>query len=87
MFLTRLGENSKMVVNGDLTQIDLPKGESGLKNAVRILNEIEGVAITYFTDRDVVRHELVQRIVQAYAKVEKKNNEKAAFDLLVSIFR
>ncbi|MBR2988152.1 MAG: PhoH family protein [Clostridia bacterium] len=75
MFLTRLGENSKMVVNGDLTQIDLPKGESGLKNAVRILNEIEDVAITYFTDRDVVRHELVQRIVQAYAKVEKKNNE------------
>ena len=56
-------------------EIDLPKGESGLKNAVKILNEIEGVAITYFTDRDVVRHELVQRIVLAYAKAEKKHDE------------
>ena len=75
MFLTRLGENSKMVVNGDLTQIDLPKGESGLKNAVKILNDIESVQVTYFTDRDVVRHELVQRIVLAYANAEKKKNE------------
>ena len=64
-----------MVVNGDLTQIDLPKGESGLKNAVKILNDIESVQVTYFTDRDVVRHELVQRIVLAYANAEKKKNE------------
>jgi phosphate starvation-inducible PhoH-like protein len=55
------------VVTGDITQIDLPAGQqSGLKNAVRILAEIDGVAFTWFTPCDVVRHELVQRIVEAY---------------------
>ena len=75
MFLTRMGENSKVVVNGDLTQIDLPHGESGLKNAVKILKEIEGVEVCYFSEKDVVRHELVQRIVLAYAQAEKKKDE------------
>ena len=75
MFLTRMGENSKVVVNGDLTQIDLPRGESGLKNAVKILKEIEGVEVCYFSEKDVVRHELVQRIVLAYAQAEKKKDE------------
>lgn len=67
MFLTRIGFGSHAVVTGDVTQIDLPSGEqSGLKNAVRILNDVKGIAFTYFTPGDVVRHELVQRIVEAY---------------------
>lgn len=74
MFLTRMGEGSKTVVNGDLTQIDLPRGESGLKNAVDILKGIDGVDICRFTDKDIVRHELVQRIVLAYAEHERKKN-------------
>ena len=76
MFLTRLGENSKMVVNGDLTQIDLPKGECGLVSAVKILKDIEGVSVCHLTEKDVVRHELVQKIVQAYAKEKEKNGQK-----------
>ena len=72
MFLTRMGENSKTVVNGDLTQIDLPKGESGLKNAIKILDGIEGIEICHLTNKDIVRHELVQRIVLAYAEHERK---------------
>jgi phosphate starvation-inducible PhoH-like protein len=69
MFLTRLGENSKMVVNGDLTQTDLPEGKkSGLKDAVTILKNIEGLAICFLTEKDVVRHPLVQAIVKAYEK-------------------
>ena len=67
MFLTRIGFGSQAVVTGDVTQIDLPSGQaSGLKNAVRILAEVKGVAFTWFTPGDVVRHELVQRIVEAY---------------------
>lgn len=67
MFLTRLGSHSKAVVNGDLSQIDLPKGmKSGLSEAVRILEGVEGIAFETFADRDVVRHKLVQRIVKAY---------------------
>ena len=67
MFLTRIGFGSRAVVNGDITQIDLPSGqESGLKNAVRILDGVEGIAFTFFTAKDVVRHPLVQRIVEAY---------------------
>lgn len=72
MFLTRLGENSIMVVTGDLTQIDLPEGKkSGLKNAVNILKDIPGISIKYLTERDVVRHPLVQEIVKAYERAEK----------------
>ncbi len=69
MFLTRLGEGSKMVVNGDLTQTDLPRGmESGLKEAERVLSKITEVAFIQFDDHDVVRHGLVSKIVNAYAK-------------------
>ena len=67
MFLTRLGENSKMIVTGDPTQVDLPRGErSGLVEALGLLEGVEGVHITRFTDKDVVRHALVGRIVRAY---------------------
>lgn len=67
MFLTRIGFGSRAVVTGDITQIDLPSGQlSGLKNAIEILAKVNGVAFTYFTPKDVVRHELVQRIVEAY---------------------
>jgi phosphate starvation-inducible PhoH-like protein len=67
MFLTRIGFGSRAVITGDITQIDLPaEQKSGLKNAVKILNEVDGVAFTWFTPSDVVRHELVQRIVEAY---------------------
>ena len=67
MFLTRIGFGSRSVVTGDITQIDLPTGQqSGLKNAIDILSDVEGVAFTYFTPGDVVRHQLVQRIVEAY---------------------
>lgn len=72
MFLTRLGEGGKMIVTGDLTQIDLPKGiNSGLKHAVRILKDIDDIGIIRLTDKDVVRHPLVQQIVKAY----EQNNE------------
>jgi phosphate starvation-inducible PhoH-like protein len=67
MFLTRIGFGSRAVVTGDITQIDLPNGQqSGLKNATEVLRDVEGVSFTYFTRKDVVRHQLVQRIVQAY---------------------
>ncbi|MDR3475366.1 MAG: PhoH family protein [Devosia sp.] len=67
MFLTRLGENSKMIVTGDPTQVDLPRGEkSGLVEAVSLLDGIEGVHVSRFNDKDVVRHALVGRIVRAY---------------------
>lgn len=67
MFLTRLGFGSKAVVTGDVTQVDLPKGQqSGLGHAMRILEQVEGVGTVKLTDRDVVRHPLVQRVVRAY---------------------
>ena len=69
MFLTRLGEGSKMVINGDLTQTDLPRGmESGLREATRILQNVDEIAFVQFDERDVVRHGLVSKIVNAYAK-------------------
>jgi phosphate starvation-inducible PhoH-like protein len=72
MFLTRLGENSKMVINGDITQIDLPAGkQSGLSHAVSVLHGVENIGICYLTERDVVRHPLVQSIVRAYEHAEK----------------
>lgn len=72
MFLTRLGFNSKAVVTGDLTQTDLPFGKkSGLAAAVKILDGINGIGIHHFTERDVVRHRLVQEIILAYEKYEK----------------
>ncbi len=67
MFLTRIGFGSRAVVTGDITQIDLPTGkQSGLRNAIRILEDVDGIAFTFFTKKDVVRHPLVQRIVAAY---------------------
>lgn len=79
MFLTRLGFNSKAVVTGDLTQTDLPRGQkSGLAAAVKILAGIEDIAIHTFTERDVVRHKLVQKIIQAYDRYEREAERKAA---------
>jgi phosphate starvation-inducible protein PhoH and related proteins len=73
MFLTRLGINSHMVVTGDLTQIDLPPGiPSGIKDALRILRGVEGIAFVEFNEKDVVRHHLVSSIVQAYDVYHKK---------------
>jgi phosphate starvation-inducible PhoH-like protein len=69
MVLTRQGFNSKMVVTGDLTQIDLPSGKrSGLTDACEVLRGIEGISFVHFDDRDVVRHSLVQKIVKAYER-------------------
>ncbi|MBR7133904.1 MAG: PhoH family protein [Clostridia bacterium] len=73
MFLTRLGFNSKAVVTGDITQIDLPDGKkSGLKDAVRILKNIDDIAISRLSGKDVVRHRLVQEIIKAYERSEEK---------------
>ncbi len=74
MFLTRLGFNSKAVVTGDITQIDLPDGKkSGLKDAVKILKNIDDIAICRLTGKDVVRHRLVQEIIKAYERSAEKN--------------
>ena len=73
MFLTRLGFNSKAVVTGDITQIDLPDGKrSGLKDAVKVLKNVDDIAIHYLTGRDVVRHRLVQEIIKAYERSAEK---------------
>jgi len=74
MFLTRLGFGSKAVVTGDITQIDLPAGHaSGLIEAMKVVSSVEGIAFTYFDDRDVVRHRLVQQIVKAYEAFSNGN--------------
>ena len=74
MFLTRMGFNSKVVVTGDITQIDLPSGTmSGLKEARKILTGVEGIKFNYFTEVDVVRHELVKRIIKAYEAYDNSN--------------
>jgi phosphate starvation-inducible PhoH-like protein len=76
MTLTRLGENSRMVVTGDITQIDLPPGQpSGLIEAAEVLGGVEGVALCRFSDADVVRHPLVQRLVQAYARKDDRGRQ------------
>lgn len=72
MFLTRLGFHSKMIITGDITQIDLPKGVmSGLKRAMAILKNISGVRFVYLDANDVVRHPVVQRIIECYEEDEK----------------
>jgi len=77
MFLTRLGFNSKTVITGDITQIDLPSGKgSGLVEVRNILEGIEGIEFVYFTNRDVVRHKLVQKIIKAYEKYEGKHEKE-----------
>ena len=71
MFLTRLGDHARMVITGDLSQVDLPKGtRSGLRQALEILDGVDGIAFVHFTDADVVRHPLVTRIVRAYERAE-----------------
>ncbi|HWR58774.1 MAG TPA: PhoH family protein, partial [Thermodesulfovibrionales bacterium] len=80
MYLTRLGFSSKTVITGDTTQVDLPQGKtSGLIEIERILEGIEGIKFTYFSEKDVVRHKLVQAIVRAYERHEKRSadNPKA----------
>ena len=73
MFLTRLGISSKAVITGDITQIDLPNGtRSGLIETVEILKGVEGLKFVYFTDKDVIRHRLVQDIIKAYERAERK---------------
>jgi phosphate starvation-inducible PhoH-like protein len=77
MYLTRLGFNSKTVITGDITQIDLPTGRvSGLIEAEKILKDIEGIEIIYFSEKDVVRHKLVQEIIKAYERYEKRNHQE-----------
>lgn len=75
MFLTRIGFGTTAVINGDSTQIDLPKGQlSGLKHACTVLENVEGISFTWFTSKDVVRHPLVQKIVDAYDANDKREN-------------
>ncbi|MDQ0274793.1 phosphate starvation-inducible PhoH-like protein [Peptoniphilus koenoeneniae] len=77
MFLTRLGYGSKAIITGDITQIDLPRGkQSGLKTVLKILQNVKGIGIVYLSKNDIVRHPLVQRIIDAYEKYENKKNEK-----------
>ena len=76
MFLTRIGFGSKAVITGDVTQIDLPKGkDSGLKTAMAVVREVEGISFTYFKSQDVVRHTLVARILDAYEEFEHGRRE------------
>jgi phosphate starvation-inducible PhoH-like protein len=83
MFLTRLGFNSKAVITGDITQIDLPAGRrSGLVEAVDVVGRIPGIQFVYFNERDVVRHNLVQQIIRAYESYEASNAAKAAHEKL-----
>ncbi|MCD8145202.1 MAG: PhoH family protein [Oscillospiraceae bacterium] len=78
MFLTRMGFNSKIVITGDVTQIDLPADKvSGLREAMRVLKNVEGVAICRLTGSDVVRHVMVQRIIAAYEEDEKRKNRQS----------
>ncbi|OWZ83061.1 PhoH family protein [Natranaerobius trueperi] len=75
MFLTRIGFSSKAVITGDITQVDLPSGKySGLSEVTNILHGVSGLAFVYLTERDVVRHELVQKIILAYEEHEKQND-------------
>jgi phosphate starvation-inducible PhoH-like protein len=87
MILTRQGFNSKMVVNGDVTQIDLPTGKrSGLLNAEEVLRGTEGISFVYFDERDVVRHTLVQRIVKAYERWQEANGSGRQLSLKLGDF-
>ncbi len=74
MFLTRLGFGSKAIITGDITQVDLPRGkQSGLKTVTKILNDVKGIEMIYLSKYDIVRHSLVQRIIEAYDKFENKD--------------
>ena len=79
MFITRLGFGSKAVITGDITQIDLPHGRrSGMLEAIDILTDVKGINFVYFDDKDVVRHDLVQRIIRAYERYNRKQQERSA---------
>jgi phosphate starvation-inducible PhoH-like protein len=76
MFLTRMGFSSKIVITGDITQIDLPQDKkSGLEEIQNFLKNIPGIKFIYLTEKDVVRHELVQKIIKAYEEYERKENK------------
>ncbi|WNC69762.1 PhoH family protein [Thalassotalea nanhaiensis] len=78
MFLTRIGFNSKAVITGDITQVDLPRGQrSGLRHAIEVLDDIKGVSFNYFQAKDVVRHPVVGRIIEAYEKHDSSNQAPA----------
>ena len=82
MFLTRIGFGSKAIITGDITQIDLPgTKKSGLKEVIKILKNIEGIAFSYLTAKDVVRHALVQKIIKAYEKYEENTPSKRKVEL------
>lgn len=84
MFLTRLGEGARMIVTGDISQIDLPKGQkSGLIEAIRILSNVENITIIRFDEKDVVRHPLVAAIVRAYDRDSRAKTKKHPFILLI----
>jgi phosphate starvation-inducible PhoH-like protein len=77
MFLTRFGYGSRIVVTGDVTQIDLGQGKvSGLKQVIKILNDIEGIEFVNLSHKDVVRHKLVMQIIRAYEKFDKENEDR-----------
>ncbi|MDE6801188.1 MAG: PhoH family protein, partial [Muribaculaceae bacterium] len=81
MFLTRLGMNAKMIITGDITQIDLPRStQSGLVQALRVLRDIPGIGKVEFGKKDIVRHQLVQRIVEAYEAFDKEQEHKKEKD-------
>lgn len=76
MFLTRMGWNTKMIITGDLTQVDLPRGtESGLREALRVLKGVEGISLVAMNAKDIVRHKLVTNIVKAFDKADKKEKQ------------
>ena len=77
MFLTRMGKSAKFIITGDVTQIDLPKNQpSGLLLAQKILPKTEGISFVTLDERDVIRHQLVKKIIKAFNKLEKEKNEK-----------
>ncbi len=76
MFLTRMGWNTKMIITGDLTQVDLPRGtQSGLREALRVLKGVEGISFVSMDSKDIVRHKLVTNIVRAFDKADKENKQ------------
>ena len=78
MFLTRMGWSTKMIITGDMTQIDLPKAQkSGLKEALNILGKVEGISVVNLSQKDIVRHKLVTRIVDAYDSFDKKQEQES----------
>lgn len=89
MFLTRLGFNSKAVITGDCTQVDLPKGvDSGLAHAIEVLKDVSGIGFTHFSSQDIVRHRLVQEIVEAYEQdnlITASQRQRNSRDQLVSL--